>query len=583
MVLAWIAAGAVTHRVCLAERPFKSRFKTNSRHWVSLAVESDALQRLGLPADANSGQREFLCLASVRPRFCYDHSRLLSLPEREQYYYWMGLDKGLRDTLWFFEVVEVHAFIASVPLQDSQTIRDTAKTFMKLSEGTALQLAAEIAAQLDAPLLALSAQDVRLCVKLAPPFARMVASGACKSFAIPSPFSSGEFGCPRRLLREISPDFAACFEPDIDRQWSRPDGDPGPFHWGLSGDLADSIRQMLPLLAAGQRENASRWIWQLQEDADASRCAKRWSIDHRAEELIQYVLLSDKLKNSGNLRDVLLRSCELVLPPHFHAEVKKRIDGAPNLPDEAAISRARLIIDVAIMLWRRCQNWLAARDTPHVRFVTWDSSPQFYRDYELVLLVSVKCSDLARLFRISIELGTIWEWDIRNPAGNDKSQFADCDKVRLEKQLMDEARACIDTHLAPACQIGFGHADFPKLFEVFGHSLRLEHFTNAGCAAFIAEISSCMADYGTERLLRRVEPGSMEDLCPFFEDTPERFIDMFIKGAASLPADLPPADSLPLPLPSEEAFEEVAAPAPLPSEVFEDVGHMPIPVHDTLY
>ena len=69
-----------------------------------------------------------------------------------------------------------------------------------------------------------------------------------------------------------------------------------------------------------------------------------------------------------------------------------------RLPDKSAMSRFRLSLDVGFMLWRRAfQHSCRQKGQPLVHYLLWDSSPQFDRDYEMVLLESVSRAALGRL------------------------------------------------------------------------------------------------------------------------------------------------------------------------------------------
>ena len=69
-----------------------------------------------------------------------------------------------------------------------------------------------------------------------------------------------------------------------------------------------------------------------------------------------------------------------------------------RLPDKSAISRFRLSLDVAFMLWRRAFHYVCQRrGVGRLHFLLWDSSPQYARDYEMVLVESVSWSSLASI------------------------------------------------------------------------------------------------------------------------------------------------------------------------------------------
>ena len=101
------------------------------------------------------------------------------------------------------------------------------------------------------------------------------------------------------------------------------------------------------------------------------------------------MLLSTHLRDCGDLRKVVLDACKIVLLASIFSSVRGFVDDSLKIPSKGDLSRARLYIDVMHMLWWRCFNFQAHREG-YVKYLAWDSSPQFGRDYENIILSSVR-------------------------------------------------------------------------------------------------------------------------------------------------------------------------------------------------
>ena len=142
------------------------------------------------------------------------------------------------------------------------------------------------------------------------------------------------------------------------------------------------------------------------------------------------------------------------------------------------------------MLWTRARNHLPRE--PYSRHIAWDASEQGGRDYELVVVRSIMKSHLSSLYAAMMELRGLW---VNAPWGrSDRDSRAAL--LERERAIMDEVRPKILVHAPPAAQVGFGAGTFPRKLKALMHSLRLDTFTDADLAAFVAEFHTNMNDYG---------------------------------------------------------------------------------------
>ena len=265
--------------------------------------------------------------------------------------------------------------------------------------------------------------------------------------------------------------------------------------------------------------------------------------------MIHLLSLADQLRCSSKLYDVIMCACECVLPPNVFKQVKEGVDSSSlRLPDKGQISRARLYIDVAIMLWQRILNspGPGTEDCGFVRYLSWDSSPQFERDYELCLVQSCRRADLRKVFEASRDLMSMW--NLQRPAGVGQGIVPDGPEIaKKEAFCMEFIRERVITHALPSVLVGcrraaknssvlrffldivcvsvetirFGASTFAHKLKSLAHALRLETFTHDSLAAFSHDLVSVVSDYGVERLLCKLAPISVQDLCPWFSDTPD--------------------------------------------------------------
>jgi len=232
----------------------------------------------------------------------------------------------------------------------------------------------------------------------------------------------------------------------------------------------------------------------------------------------------------GDLQEVVRRSCQIVLPPEVYNSIKAIIDQrSDEVPDQFQLSRARLVVDVSLMLYRRCLNYKALVDKVHyAHYLYWDSSPQFGRDYENSLVRSIRQLDLRELFQIYRELRSLWEGDdIAFPLDMELQETKD--KIDREKKLMDRGKSLMHLHALPACLVGFGNSDFASKTTVLFHEGRLEHFTHASFAAWWIDFVTSMADYGVEKMLPRLKEIYVHQVCPHFQDTHREDIAILMK------------------------------------------------------
>jgi hypothetical protein len=129
----------------------------------------------------------------------------------------------------------------------------------------------------------------------------------------------------------------------------------------------------------------------------------------RARYLIQCLILADSLAADAYLKDVMLKVIRILFNRQFAESIAEQMAHL-RVFDKTDMSRARLYIDVALMLWFRKLH-TKELETGSVRYIMVDSSPQYGRDYELVLTKTIALNKLQRLLVLSHRLCTFWSTD----------------------------------------------------------------------------------------------------------------------------------------------------------------------------
>ena len=113
--------------------------------------------------------------------------------------------------------------------------------------------------------------------------------------------------------------------------------------------------------------------------------------------MIQALVMASMINNDGELREILTRALRMTLPAVMAEPLATAVQEGHSLPSAPSLSRWRFLLDAAFMLHRRKQ--LTAEAERHVRFCMLDSSTQGGKDYELMLMTTMKRSCLAEAFR----------------------------------------------------------------------------------------------------------------------------------------------------------------------------------------
>lgn len=297
------------------------------------------------------------------------------------------------------------------------------------------------------------------------------------------------------------------------------------FHVGMAKELAEELRgtveSLSPASSALERRQCAlrlgHWVNRLQNaaaapwNADARRGARGLE---RARHFIRCVVLAEYLARKGSLLDVLKRTVRTI----FCAEECEHLIELLNektlrVFDKSEISRGHLTVDVAFMLLMRARN---ATDITEgcVRYLLIDSSPQYERDYEIVLMKRIRVADMQSLMARTTFIFNVWR---DRPEGSILEDWLrDSDLVSAEEAAIDEVRQCVAWHVFPAVQVGFGAAGVFHKLHAIAHALRLEVKSHEELMKFWNQVVCICSDYGTEFNVPFCRP--VADLFPWWRD-----------------------------------------------------------------
>jgi hypothetical protein len=495
----------------------KPDFRQKESHGLPFRARDSLRKRINLTKvpdddDDDGTMRDHVyALTEIQPAFAYDHLKVLSQAERTQYVYWTRDQTCDIQHLWFWSVEQLALARQPAPLH-LYCSRQVSKTFKMLDDAAAQVLVQEVARD-DWPVLD---QNVQLCIILPPSVVGMIVSATWQKFAMPSPYSPAPYGTPKWFKRMLHDGIKAEFENTIVQAALEPQ----PI-FELRGCSALAAHLRLVCNGSQGSDSLVSWIVKLQTFSDSLHYSKK-STTHL--QLIEFAMLSEILKNTDHLKQAMVRSMKIALPSEIYEALREHVEQI-RIPDKSEICRLRLRIDVAYMMLIRVEHWMQTQSgRRHVRFLSWDSSPQFRRDYELVLVESACYDDLSYLLQHS------WLHCIGSAQGFEML-FDEEEEEGLKEHIdsITHLGTLITRHALPCVMMGFGASSFAHKFRALLHSLRLEHFNNASLARYCKDILAIVSDDGVERLIENVRPMDLQVLCPWFQDTTDADIRLSIK------------------------------------------------------
>lgn len=444
---AWLAASAQTYQ--------GSRQGQKDKIRQSCKLEFPSLPQVGIQDHGNFNA--IVGVVSLDPKFQGHQSRVLDQEERMQTEFWKWHGVAI-SSLWFWSVIHILPCVRPGRLEMYCTASTKTRCYSTIHDAECQQeLLSTLPFDGDPPAW-LNTQISFPVICLPYAFAYQVMRGQWMTMAAPSPFTPPPFSSPLWFRQRISTELKHFFEetmlqglPDDD-QWNAND----VFHDSQCIELANVLRSVLhgnPQIAPQLLE----WVVRLQNNHDAQFLPSARRTRRPIAILMKYVLLADQLKDMSSIGEVINKACQIVMLPSQYADIQQMQEKARlKVPDKGQISRARLTMDVSMMLKRRCSNFQGPDPdaAAAVRYLSWDSSPQFGRDYVLALIRTIKRRDIKDLLLKSSELYNMWAW-LRDDNHDDDEDKFDDNVVKREEEIMKTIRKAVDVHALPCVLVGF--------------------------------------------------------------------------------------------------------------------------------
>ena len=523
------------------------------------------LRHLGCATDFRVESPHVLGLLRLRAVGVCDVSRPLTSATRHQLAYYRA-HKVPIDQLWSFSV-ESASRLRTPIRADLCCTRRAGKCFDLL----ATDMTRELQADLEPP-----AHDAspRLCCVVPRAFANLILHGHWKDLLLPSPWAPGHWGMSSRFknhpacqcLRALH--LSAVAPVVLEPLRAAP-----AFHMGMAVDFANDLRALIQHndLPPDAMDTLLSWICRFHvamEVQDVREYPRLSSPEERCAGLVRLLQVSDLLRSDESLPSVIHRCCAAVLSPPLLASMQAEIKGASA--SAASIRRFRLSMDIGFMMFHRCCNHRGrSRHGPKVcRFLLWDSSPQFHRDYELAVSETLLLPTSNALHEAVLSLGCHWRTrcDALARDGQQGLQgelHVEKDEIVEDAANMDRVREAMTSHSLPATLVGFGAATFAHKLHSLLHAIRLEEFDDMGVQAWVEELFSTCSDAGVESALPSAAAVQVGDFCPDFRDTAEVHRAKVLELVSPMPWQQPVPDlGLDRPLAHPRVVE--------PAEVFEE-------------
>ena len=297
--------------------------------------------------------------------------------------------------------------------------------------------------------------------------------------------------------------------------------------------LADSIRRWAPLILDSQGacdhdrvdaqfllETQVSWLEHMalslshSTTTHSSRGCNGYR--YKSDALIRTLLVADTTRDSGQLMTTV-RSALAVLFPGMAAHVDRMCQqDLIHIPTKSSLSKARLYLDVALMLFARAEftasqprtwpsEFSCSSNYSHLqlalsgscRYLWADSSPQGGTDW-LISQVS------------TVAAGTVIE------TSNSLNRLIASDQASAERRaLSKQVCGAFATMVNPPVALGQRATTLPHKLQALLHSVRLSVSSLSDLHTYFSTVASLTSDFGTEIGLAEV-PVTFDDLRGLF-------------------------------------------------------------------
>ena len=490
--------------------------------WVHEAAESETY----LP--------QIFGLAIIRPKLVHDTMAPLTPPEQDQVTFWQRiLHQDLdRDELYIFDIVNVCPLRTPVVAQ-----RFSARSFRGLvcdmEEGQAPRLREMLASTPTWLPLVLPQVAVRLPLQ----HAALCVACVWKSFALPQVKVGWRAGGTAATFKWRDLGIGQAHVPKAPAiAWERAS------HVDVERARAGThrLRAMASRLdlrtAAGQEEyktlavlNHHKSILASVMDpfaffqsaivqnmkGDIPHLDHRRQLSYQVVFMLKVFMLGDLLRESCNFMGMVRQTVLMVLPPSMHRIATSFLaQMAAQIPSESSISRWRMLIDGALMLaTRSATKELSDAGVGHSRSFMADASQQHGREFEHIMMRSIRLDRIASCFQKANNLINMWKHA-------DLDIDIDDEMLAAEKAYMSDLAKDILVHHFPLVHLGSGRKKLGDIFQSIAYAVFLDFgYTLKQAAQVIHEMGIGTFDLGTEFSLSKIDPIRFSELFPWMPES----------------------------------------------------------------
>ena len=280
---------------------------------------------------------------------------------------------------------------------------------------------------------------------------------------------------------------------------------------------------------------------------------------YKPQFLLECIVVSFNLRNSRDLSRVVNSTMHL-LPEFWRKTIQEHLREVPT-PSASTLTRARLTVDTAYMLWMRSEHARLLADDSVRLYMKLDSTPLQGFNWEVVEYEYIRGEDLRSAGRAAQDMAKI-----ALATKSEGRQLTTQEAARLAS-LTAEMRTYLFHHVMPLAALGTRQSGVEHILHSVVHRMRLECFDWKDVERLSSRVFSLTIDQGTENYIAEVESVPLQEHFPWW--CPLRFDAIADEGDGGADAAMVAV--------GDNQVDTVAAHDALPEVTF--TGALRIPPH----
>ena len=270
---------------------------------------------------------------------------------------------------------------------------------------------------------------------------------------------------------------------------------------------ACQLRQWAPRILGqngeGDRDNLANMISQMEGLASSFEGAVCDAQDDPTVKLIQTLRLAFDLRDRNNLKRVIKRAVDVLVPGSVKDMLLQRLKTFGGrfgrVFSKSKISRSQFILDVAIMVHRRGE----LQTQPSIHIWLADASPQLGRDFLCIRSVSIPVVSLERAHDLFMQIARLEMKKEVRPSSDeadeaDEAPNVDDDDEVDRSALAQELHRIVTHRVMPPAGLGNRVSSLLHKVASFCHSVFLECGSLAALVLMLSRTFAFVADMGTD-------------------------------------------------------------------------------------